>query len=1243
MIALARGSNSSSSNSHSSSASAKHSSAAWLTGSRTSTHDLNVRGSSQSSGDSRFTAAARHASRPVAIPLNVSSGSTGLKIRIPRDLPNLPEAFRKRGAIRSQPAAAAGGQGGAPAAVKRTHSAMLQEDQAGSSSSYVSYVMQGEGPRIKIIRRQPPAPGSVLLPPHLAGSRNLAIRTGRDPVSVDGASSSFSQNNGSLSTLSSVLASTAAAVEGEGPDRRISGLPTSVQKHRRHSKSKSGSPHSSTSRTPSPTARSNETTVVLPSPSATVNDSSRSTVVIINAGGGVRSSDGATSGATAGSGTATTSSGNTVSNKEEQSLSLVTNTSAAVSSDGDSLKPIELVRVGMAILGRLISNTFSKSFINKVPATLTNYHLMIKKPMDLTTIEHKLYKTVALTGAHSGSSSPGLVKAADWLSMGVAEGYSTLEDFERDLRRIFQNATFFNSPTHVIYKDAQEFQNTFSNLLSSYRQGKLIVNIALPQESFRPELISLSEPGPLYIFRAHTLREMERKMTDISIDLFASFHQPIFDISTEQIGQLSPEYPRFVRMYINKNRSILAKSRDERFARVAILSDYQVGKPYMVSSSSAGNPTGSSYSPGARSQAPAGGNGGGVGSGGSSVSMVRMTAKVLIGKPIGERQDMVTVGDLDCPNAWITVACVRALEIDIEVPVKFDKILAKMRHEVVAYSSDSKIAPEHQRIFADALGLLLPSFGKTGQAGQAYSPIGQRSAIPTAQPPPSAATAPTTPAAPAAAAAPASATASLSSKSLGLGITTPDTPASITTATPKYAGKDERLSKAKWVDLHDHGPSGQYLVKMRVPHLLKSSHRPASVSATTSVSAAAAPPHAIAVSMPSTPLLPTRLNVLSSQIPATPSSASGMESLSAPDRIMLKEQITKRGHKMLMDLKLAAEAKKVPYSRWSDIEPTLTVDSAHGLFKRIYHVRGEDGLVVQNFKEMDAESFEQRVREVACLLKLRDLEGVGQIQSIIDDEENHLVGLSMTKYAYTLKQYATNARRHPTPSQKLCLVRDMVSAMCAIHQAGLAHRDLSEVNIMVDEDQNDLLEDQSARPHVKVIDFGKSVFVERDEVQRWSTHENVSEEELALLPMVVLPPDHGYKLYRSILTLPKNKHDHTPLPPVDPRSEDVYSLGVLIWRTFSGKSPWNGAIEDDLKTIRYLVSSDAQIRFQLEKEIKGEVSRELLLRCLTARAETRSTTLQLKEWLDQPQVAHELLKEFEALGGGRKKVRKNLD
>jgi serine/threonine protein kinase len=90
----------------------------------------------------------------------------------------------------------------------------------------------------------------------------------------------------------------------------------------------------------------------------------------------------------------------------------------------------------------------------------------------------------------------------------------------------------------------------------------------------------------------------------------------------------------------------------------------------------------------------------------------------------------------------------------------------------------------------------------------------------------------------------------------------------------------------------------------------------------------------------------------------------------------------------------------------------------------------------------------------------------------------------------------------------------MTAAISEIHRSGLAHRDLSEVNIMIDEDPVRKLADNTPRPVVRVIDFGKSVFVRPDDVKRWSVREVISDEELELLPMVVLNPDHGYKLYR---------------------------------------------------------------------------------------------------------------------------------
>ncbi|KAF9922123.1 Receptor-interacting serine/threonine-protein kinase 1 [Linnemannia zychae] len=965
---------------------------------------------------------------------------------------------------------------------------------------------------------------------------------------------------------------------------------------------------------------------------------------------------------------------------------------------------LQLVRLGMSILDRLLSNPVTKSFVNKVPLTLTNYYSVIKHPMDLTKIEQSLWKAfVVQQQSLRQPMNPTLLSTADHITF--TKGYTKQAEFEHDLWQIYQNAIMFNPPSDIIHKDAASFQILYNGLLTAHRDGMLPIP-RMPQELYHPSLVPLGKPGPLYLFRAQTFREMERKLTDVSADLFACFHQPLFDAMNSP-EPISPDRPRFARMYITKNRTVLSACRDDPHACLAILSNMRVSKPF---------------------NDPEGGS--------NPTKVVHVKARVMIGKPIGERHDMITVGDLDCPSAWIIFAGVKTLDLDANIPVRFEKrVLSRLRHDVTPFI-DTKLTVEQERAFKKAIGVLpsstdfnqstLSEYTDESMQSQVLSNLTAVSIQPTtlSQSKTSAiqslVSIPIYPAP----LEPASVGSTIEDvkvevlPSLPSPIILLPTPTSTTTiaqsntvsSAPTIALQRSRSQELKR-PLEDSasenstsatdsqhitkrrpslvaneqiyttaasnqtetksGPS-RHLVQLEYPPRHSPISIPTSVQLTSNIVPASIESpmslHTSTVVIPSKTFEPKSDTVVSvtieklpciesmpadTAVSTTTTSAASVSDYGQNNEFGYSKMLTtgpgtsraltEREEQMLRDIKVIAREKHVPYTSWTAIEPTLIAVSAHGLFKRIYHVRGEDGLVVQNFKEMDAESFEQRVREVACLLKLRGLEGVGQIQSIIDDNEDHLVGLSMTKYAHTLKAYATNARRHPSPCQKLSLIRDMVAALCSIHGAGMAHRDLSEVNIMVDEDPLLKLEDNTPRPWVRVIDFGKSVFVEPEEVKRWSMKDHISDEELALLPLVVLPPDHGYKLYRSILTLPRSKHDHSPLPPCDPRAEDVYSLGVLIWRTFSGKSPWNGAIEDDIKTIRYLISSDEQIKFQLEREVAGRRSRELLLRCLTAEASTRSTIHELREWLEQPDILDELLREFETLGGGRKKVRKNLD
>ncbi|KAG0309879.1 hypothetical protein BGZ98_003422 [Dissophora globulifera] len=843
-----------------------------------------------------------------------------------------------------------------------------------------------------------------------------------------------------------------------------------------------------------------------------------------------------------------------------------------------TLIPLELVRVGTAILDILLSSDVSKDFVNKVPLSFTNYHSVIKRPMDLTTIEQKLWKSFQHTVENSAESlAPGLVAAVN--SANVSQGYSDLQDFERDLRRIYHNAVFFNPAQETVHKDARALRTLFIDQLNSFREQ------------------------PLYLFRADLSREMVLRMTDASVDLFMAFHQPLLDIMRES-EELTTERPRFARLYATKNRGWMTACRDVTNAKIVLLSDLTVGTPYETDASKWSGSTAAE----------------------SSTLMVNVKARAMIAKPVGERHEMQTVGDLDCPSAWIMVACVKSFDLDIDVPRAYERTtLSRLRHDLFLFNDPSikraNLNPHQQKVFLEALGVKVSSLQEhpsvsSSTISASGSVTTRRKFRDTKAPSLSASIKPTVKSA-------ATESEPISSSLpalLGLGRVA-DAQQSKPVSGLSIKTEDQDSSQAGWsMTSNIKAEPGDDSAVVGVPPVSTTS-LPGSSLAMTDTSS---------MKRESSTNVETRMEI----DPAANPSSSSMESTRP---LTLREQM------MLSEVRIAARKQRVPYVKWAAIEPTLTVDTAHGLFKRIYHVQGDSSLVVQNFKEMDTESFEQRVREVVCLLKLRGVEGIGQIQSIIDDEDNRLVGLSMTKYAYTLKAYATNARHHPSACQKLVLIQDMIAAISAVHNHGLAHRDLSEVNIMIDEDPVETLEDGSPRPWIRVIDFGKSVFMGLEDVMRWSMKDVVSDEELAMLPLVVLPPDHGYKLYRSILTLPRNKYDHVPLAPVDPQLEDVYSLGVLIWRTFSGKSPWNGAIEDDIKTIRYLVRSDEQIKFQIEREVIGKKSRELLLKCLTAEARTRSTAHQLKEWVFQPDVAAELLREFGALGGGRKRVRRNLD
>ncbi|CAG8474294.1 9865_t:CDS:10 [Ambispora gerdemannii] len=342
---------------------------------------------------------------------------------------------------------------------------------------------------------------------------------------------------------------------------------------------------------------------------------------------------------------------------------------------------------------------------------------------------------------------------------------------------------------------------------------------------------------------------------------------------------------------------------------------------------------------------------------------------------------------------------------------------------------------------------------------------------------------------------------------------------------------------------------------------------------------------------------------------------------------------------ILSSLRAQAEAHDVPFESMALIGDSINIE-AEGFFKRVFHIQDDSSIVIQNFKEINENTLSTRIVETVCCLKTKGLENTGQIISIYKGAEEELVGISMKRYEQTLKEYAFNARRLLTPDQKYKLILDMVNGIKSIHSAGFAHRDLSEVNMMVTEHSDERLSDGSVKPELVIIDFGKAVFVRVQDVRQWVIGE-VSDETIDLLPRIQTVPDHGYKLYRSIATLPRAKNDSELLPqPIDPLAEDVYSLGILIWRIFSGQAPWSGILDTDLKELRSIVSDSTKILFHIDRSVPGNMSRQLLLRCITVDPQSRNTSEELHDFLTRKDVKEQLLAEWAMLGGRVKKEKK---
>ncbi|KAJ9059756.1 hypothetical protein DSO57_1038193 [Entomophthora muscae] len=303
-----------------------------------------------------------------------------------------------------------------------------------------------------------------------------------------------------------------------------------------------------------------------------------------------------------------------------------------------------------------------------------------------------------------------------------------------------------------------------------------------------------------------------------------------------------------------------------------------------------------------------------------------------------------------------------------------------------------------------------------------------------------------------------------------------------------------------------------------------------------------------------------------------------------------------------------------------------------GHFKVIFahpNPKLRDICVVSLFKCIEPSNLPARLNELALLVKFKGIKGFSQINSIVLDSQRQIIGFVLKRHAATFKEVLH--RGNLAPQIKLGLTYRLARVLRDLHNRNVAHRDLSEVNLMVDinlfeEIKGSIttfnrprksqktsetskaiklegnLEDLISEDPI-IIDFGKSALLS-------SQYTRVFKDVTGSLPPYVsapeyLPklrldvPDEGFRLYRSIVTLPGPKRASPEECIFDGLKEDVYGFGIIMFRVITGTMPWGSIQESCIGRLREIVSNESeQKRFLLQDLPHSPFWRKLLLKTL---------------------------------------------
>jgi len=165
-------------------------------------------------------------------------------------------------------------------------------------------------------------------------------------------------------------------------------------------------------------------------------------------------------------------------------------------------------------------------------------------------------------------------------------------------------------------------------------------------------------------------------------------------------------------------------------------------------------------------------------------------------------------------------------------------------------------------------------------------------------------------------------------------------------------------------------------------------------------------------------------------------------------------------------------------------------------------------------------------------------------------------------------------KHSPPLERRLAVIRQVIEALRAAHEAGIVHRDLKPANIMVRFDG-----------YVKVLDFG---------LAKWTGR---SGNALKLHDY----PDSGVSVPGQIMgTVPYLSPEQILGKEADARS-DLFALGIILCEMAAGRHPWSGKSSVDI--MHAIVHDDApplNVTTSLERVIRRCLAKQLEIRFQTA-------------------------------------------